>query len=290
MVVYRPGAIALVCSIIVIVFLIAPLFAVVPTSFTPSSYLSLPSGEWSLRHYQTLIDDPQWRNSMLLSVSIGIASSLLATLLATSFALGLWLQRPRFAAALIGYVILPMVVPPVVSAVTLYFLLTSISKVSAALGYDTWTGVVLAHTVMIAPFGVILILVALSQLDRRIDMAARGMGASLWQRISLIIVPNLRFGIITAFFLCFVLSWEEIGVTLFITSVNAITLPRLVWMGLRDNVDPAVAAVSVLLITATIIILAGVIIARERWLLTAAKRSRPMSPVTNLDRREAVLS
>ena len=59
----------------IIVFLIAPLFAVVPTSFTPSSYLSLPSGEWSLRHYQTLVDNPQWRESMLLSVSIGIASS-----------------------------------------------------------------------------------------------------------------------------------------------------------------------------------------------------------------------
>jgi putative spermidine/putrescine transport system permease protein len=124
--------------------------------------------------------------------------------------------------------------------------------------------VVLAHTVMIAPFAVILMMVALSQVDRRIDMAARGMGASLWQRISLIIVPNVRFGIISALFLCFVLSWEEIGVTLFITSVNAITLPRLVWMGLRDNVDPAVAAVSVLLITATIVVLAAVLWGRER--------------------------
>jgi putative spermidine/putrescine transport system permease protein len=281
MAVYRPSAVAHVFSTIVIVFLIAPLFAVVPTSFTPSSYLSLPSGEWSLRHYQTLIDNPQWRDSMLLSVSIGIASSLLATLLATSFALGLWLQRPRFSAVLIGYVILPMIVPPVVSAVTLYFLLTSISKVSAGLGYDTWAGVVLAHTVMIAPFAVILILVALSQLDRRIDMAARGMGASLWQRISMVIVPNLRFGIITAFFLCFVLSWEEIGVTLFITSVNAITLPRLVWMGLRDNVDPAVAAVSVLLITATIIILAGVIVVRERRSRQFAKLPPAALPVVS---------
>lgn len=266
MAIYRPGPFALISSIAVIFFLIAPLFAVVPTSFTPTSYLSLPSGEWSLRHYWTLIDDPQWRESVLLSISIGLASSALATLLATSFALGLWFQRPRFSAALIGFVMLPMIVPPVVSAITLYFLLTSISRMSAALGYDTWTGVVLAHTVMIAPFAVILVLVALSQLDRRIDMAARGMGASLWQRISLIIVPNLRFGIITAFFLCFVLSWEEIGVTLFITSVNAITLPRLVWMGLRDNVDPAVAAVSVLLIALTVLVLAAVILGRERWL------------------------
>jgi putative spermidine/putrescine transport system permease protein len=52
-----------------------------------------------------------------------------------------------------------------------------------------------------------------------------------------------------------VLSWEEIGVTLFVTSVDAVTLPRLMWMGLRDNIDPAIAAISVLLIFATITVL-----------------------------------
>jgi putative spermidine/putrescine transport system permease protein len=262
--IYRPGPCALIFTAVVILFLIAPLVAVVPTSFTSSSYLSMPTGEWSLRHYRALVDDPQWRQSALLSFSIGVVSSVLATLLAAAFALGLWFQKPRFSAALIGFVMLPMIVPPVVSAITLYFLLTSISKVSAALGYDTWSGVALAHIVMIAPFAVILMMVALSQVDRRMDMAARGMGASLWQRITLIIVPNVRFGIISALFLCFVLSWEEIGVTLFITSVDAITLPRLIWMGLRDNVDPAVAAVSVLLITGTIVVLAAVLWGRER--------------------------
>ena len=159
---------------------------------------------------------------------------------------------------------------------------------SAALGYDTWSGVVLAHIVMIAPFAVILMMVALSQVDRRIDMAARGMGASLWQRISLIIVPNVRFGIISALFLCFVLSWEEIGVTLFITSVNAITLPRLVWMGLRDNVDPAVAAVSVLLITATIVVLAAVLWGREQQCpdqSLSPQRMREGQKSEHLDRR-----
>jgi putative spermidine/putrescine transport system permease protein len=53
------------------------------------------------------------------------------------------------------------------------------------------------------------------------------------------------------------LSWEEIGVTLFITSVNAITLPRLMWMGVHDNIDPAIAAVSVVLIALTTIALVG---------------------------------
>ena len=64
-------------------------------------------------------------------------------------------------------------------------------------------------------------------------------------------LPNIKFGVLTAALMVFVLSWEEIGVTLFITSVNAITLPRLMWMGVHDNIDPAVAAMSVVLIAIT---------------------------------------
>lgn len=135
------------------------------------------------------------------------------------------------------------------------------SKFNSFIAYDTWAGVALAHCVMIAPYGVVLITVALAQLDRRIDLAARGMGAGLARRIRSIILPNIRFGVISALLLTFVLSWEEIGVTLFITSVNAVTLPRLMWMGLRDNIDPAIAAISVILI----FIVVAVILAKTLW-------------------------
>lgn len=257
---YRPGWIAMTVVALAVLFLFAPLVAVVPTSFTPNRYLSLPEGEWSLRHYRTLIEVPEWRRSVLLSLWIGIVSSVIATTLATAFAVGVWLVQPRFTAALVGFVLMPMIVPPVVSAVTLYFLLTSLSGVSTAIGYDTWPGVAIAHVVMIAPFAVVLIFVALARVDRRIDMAARGMGASLRARVLEVILPNIRFGVITALFLTFVLSWEEIAVTLFVTSVNAITLPRLVWTGLRDNVDPAVAAISVVLIAITVVVVAAVVL------------------------------
>jgi putative spermidine/putrescine transport system permease protein len=79
----------------------------------------------------------------------------------------------------------------------------------------------------------------------------------VWQRATRIILPNIKFGLLTAAMLSFVLSWEEIGVTLFITSVNAITLPRLMWSGVHDNIDPAIASISVILIAVTTIILVG---------------------------------
>ncbi|MBL4916626.1 ABC transporter permease [Szabonella alba] len=259
----RPGMLATVLAALVAVFLLMPLVAVIPVSFTPNRYLSLPDGEWSLRHYQTLMTNPAWAEGAWLSVRIGLLSSLIATGLALLFSLGIWMIQPRFAALYMGLALLPMVAPPVVSALTLYFFLITLSQFNSVVAYDTWIGVALAHAVMIAPFAVVLITVSLSQLDRRIDLAARSMGASLPTRILRVILPNIRFGVLTALFLTFVLSWEEIGVTLFITSVNAVTLPRLMWMGLRDNIDPAIAAVSVLLIAIVVTVILGKYIAQR---------------------------
>lgn len=239
----------LITAIVVSLFLLLPLLAIVPVSLTPSRMLTLPSGELSLMHYQNLLADPRWWQAAVLSFRVGLVSSTVSTILALAFALGLWMFRPRFAPVLVGFVLLPMIAPPVVSAMALYFLLTSVSAYGwPAMGYDSWGGLVVAHTVVCVPYAVVLILVSLSQVDRRIDLAARGLGASIWTRAIEIIIPNIRMGIFAAWLMSFALSWEEISATMFVTSVNTVTLPRLMWTGIRDNIDPAVAAVSVILI------------------------------------------
>lgn len=267
----RLSPVAILCAALVGVFLLLPLIAVAPVAFTPKRFLSLPGDVWSLRHFTALIERPQWLEATLTSVQVAALSGALATGLAFAFSLGIWMMRPRFAGLLIGIALLPMLAPPVVSALTLYFFLIFMGRINALIGYDTMAGVVLAHTVMIAPFAVILISVALAQVDRRIDLAARAMGAGLFTRIFVVLLPNIRFGVLTAFFLAFVLSWEEIGVTIFITSVQVITLPRLMWMGLRDNIDPAIAAASVVLI----VIVTVVIITRAVVSAILNKRDRP---------------
>jgi putative spermidine/putrescine transport system permease protein len=273
--IYRPGIVAILLAILASSFLLAPLLAVVPISFTPVRYLQMPEGEYSLRHYRTILEDADWHASIWLSARIALLSSLVATALATAFGLGIWYAQSRLTPLIVGFVMLPMVVPPVVSAATLYFFTTWLSRQYAPIGYDTWPGVTLAHIVMIAPFAVVIILVALSQLDRRIEMAARGMGASLWQTTRMVMLPNIKFGIFSAWLLTFVLSWEEIGVTLFITSVQAITLPRRMWMGLRDNIDPAIAAISVILIVVTV----ALVVARLLWREASERRLRRPGPL-----------
>ncbi len=261
---FRPGLAMKALGALVCVFLLMPLVAVIPVSFTSKRYLSMPNGQWSLRHYQTLIENDVWRDSFLLSIKIGIASSLLACILAATFCIGIWLLQPRFSKSMTGLVIMPMVVPPVISALIFYFLLSHLTKFNEFIAYDKWGGVTLAHVVMTVPYAVVIIMVALSQLDRRMDLAAQSMGAGPFRRIFGVILPNIRFGLVSAFFLCFLLSWDEIGVTLFVTSVDTITLPRRMWMGLRDNIDPTIAAIAVLLICFTTVVTVGRLLVKLR--------------------------
>ncbi len=246
---FRTGPVLTAIGAVVSVFLMLPLLAVVPISFTSKRFLSMPNGNWSSKHYTNLITDPIWLESILVSLKVGLVAAALSTTLALLFALGIWMTRPRFSGTMIGVALLPMMAPPVVSALTLYFFLKDLSDINSLVGYDTWLGVALAHTVMVAPYAVVIIFVSLSAFDRKIDMAARSMGASVYTRMTQVVIPNIKFGIAGAFLLSFVLSWDEIGVTLFVSSVNAITLPRRMWMGLRDNVDPTVAALSVVILT-----------------------------------------
>ncbi|WP_249977723.1 ABC transporter permease [Vreelandella olivaria] len=253
--IYRVGWLAKLLALITMGFLMLPLAAVIPVSFTDKRYLSMPEGDWSLRHYIALFNSSEWINSILNSTAIAISAALLATLLSTTFVIAVWYRSNQWTRWLIGLCMLPLIIPPVVSAMVLYFMTTNVSRIAPSLGYDSLPGVILSHTLLIVPFGVINMLVAISRIDRRIELAARNLGAGLWQTTWMVLLPNLRLSMLTTFLLCFILSWEEIAVTLFITSWEVITLPRQIWSGLRDNVDPVVAAISTLLITLTLTLL-----------------------------------
>ena len=84
-------------------------------------------------------------------------------------------------------------------------------------------------------------------IPKSLDEAAKLDGAGHLRIFFQVILPNLKLGLASTALLGFALSWEEVAVTLFITSVNVDTLPKRIWSGLRDNVDPSVAAISVLL-------------------------------------------
>ncbi|MGF7007983.1 ABC transporter permease [Shinella sumterensis] len=265
----QPGWLSKAIAILTMLFLSLPLIAIVPVSFTSKRYLSMPDGIWSVRHYASLFTNPVWLDSIKTSLMIGVIVAIISTTLAVLFGLGLWYVRSKLTIILSAIVFVPMLMPPVVSAIILYFFGIKVSGLLPFIGFDSVGGVIIAHVLLATPFSLVSFLVALSRVDRKLDMAARALGATLSQSIMYIILPNTKFGIITAALMAFILSWEEITVTLFITSASVVTLPREMWNGMRDNVDPAIAAISSILIVFTI----GAILGRDLFVAARTFRS-----------------
>lgn len=243
-------------------FLTGPLLLILPVSFTPKRFLSLPSGEWSLRHYAKFFTDSDWLNSAAASLGIALATSALCTLLATAFVVGSWLKNGRSDRYLFSLVLLPMVVPQIISSMVIFFLESKLGLL------DSFLGLVLAHSIIAVPYSVMALHVACSRLSRSLEHASRSLGARTWQTTWFVILPNIRFGILTSAFLAFIISWEEVVVTLFVSGTNVITLPKRVWDGLRFNVDPVIAATAVIMMSLTVL----TILARAGFLLWRARR------------------
>jgi putative spermidine/putrescine transport system permease protein len=229
-------------------FLLLPGLVAIPVALNDSRFIALPHGALSLRHFETLLSDGAWLSSMSQSAAIALAATLLALTIGTACAIGMWRMTGRCAAWMGALVLAPLILPPIVSALALYRAWVLLSL------YDTWLGVVVAHTILALPFVVISVSTALSMLDPRLEQASRSLGATPLMTTLRVLVPNIKLGIVSAAVFAFITSWDEIVVTLFVASRAVYTLPRRMWDGIRENVDPTVAAVATLLIALTLLV------------------------------------
>jgi putative spermidine/putrescine transport system permease protein len=248
-----------------ILFLTLPLVVVFPISFTPHRYLSLPDGAWSLRHYATLIDDPSWRNSIRDSLITGVASTVIAVVLGTMTAIGCWRLSSRLSETVRILMLTPMIVPSIVHALGFYQVWVQFNLI------DTYTGLIIAHAMKSTPYVVISVSAALANVDLKLEQAARSLGAKVVQALWMVIIPAARPGILAGAVFAFALSWDELVVNLFITSRNVYTLPRKIWDGIQDNIDPAVASVAAVLIVLTVVAMLA------RFAVARRQRHTPLS-------------
>lgn len=241
----------------VVLFLLLPLMAIVPMSFSGTRYLSMPQGELSLRHYRTLFTSEAWMASLADSLSVALPAAALATLAGLAFCLGAW-QRPGRTVRLLQVLTLaPLIVPGILHAVAYHRALAWAGL------YDTLAGTVLVHAVKGLPFVVLAVSASLSAVDAASVSLARSLGATEAQAHARVVLPQVRTGIAAGFLFAFVTSWDEIVVTLFITSRRVHTLPRHIWESLFVNLDPVVAALGTLAIGATLLCLAAAFVRRS---------------------------
>lgn len=232
---------------VLLLFLVTPALIAIPVSLTPKRFLSMPKGDYSLRHFDKLFNSPEWMSSFFQSAVIGLSTSALATVLGTLCAIGLWRVSSKYSEMVRAFLLLPLIIPQIISAMAFYRLWIPMGLL------DSYPGLILAHTILAAPMVLITVSASLANFDPKLEQASKGLGASNWTTMRRVILPSVKPGVIAGALFAFILSWDEIVVTLFISKFNVYTLPRRMWNGIRENTDPTVAAAAVVLIAITLI-------------------------------------
>jgi len=238
-----------VTAFLVLVFLMLPILVIMPLSFNAEPFftftegmLSLDPDAYSLRWYQEIVDDQKWRLAIRNSFVVGVAAAIIATTLGTLAAVGLsspWMPYKRLITALL---LSPMIVPLIIIAAGMFFFYTQFNLVG------TFTGLIIAHAALGVPFVIITVTATLSGFDRSLFIAGLSLGASPIKVFWDVVIPLIRPGVISGGLFAFVTSFDEVVLVLFLAGPEQRTIPRQMFSGLREQINPTILAVATLLV------------------------------------------
>jgi putative spermidine/putrescine transport system permease protein len=230
-------------------FLMLPLLVVFPISLSSAPYMQFPPPGLSWQWYERFVDDPQWIDATWRSLYIGAATAVLALALGVPLAFSLVRGTFRGRTLLDRLALAPIIVPTIILSVAVYGLFAKLKLIGA------WYGLAVAHTVLALPFVVLVMTAGLRDFDRRLEQAAEGLGASRWRALGRITLPLLRPSLVSAGLLAFISSFDELVVALFLAGPN-MTLPKKMFDNILMEIDPTIAAVSVMQILLVALVMA----------------------------------
>ncbi len=239
-----------------VVFLIGPFLIIVAASFSAGETLAFPPQGFSLRWIAKIFTVESFRMSFLVSMFLAVCGTLAALILGVPAAYALSRFDLPFAEAVRTIVSAPLIVPGIVVGLAL------LRYVVVPAGVPVLLALFLAHTALIVPYAVRVVLASLTNLRADIEEAAVLLGASRLGAFVRVVLPNIRGGVLAAFVLGFVTSFNQVPVSLFLSGPGTRTLP-IDMLGYMEIVfDPSVAALSALLAFLSV----GVVLAAERLL------------------------
>lgn len=203
-----------VTTAIVILFMVLPILAILPLSFNGSQFLAYPMRGTSTQWYGELISSPKWSHAIWNSVLIGSCSAIIATILGTAAALGLWWSEYKGKAIVTAFLLSPMVVPVVVFGVGLSLFLGPLGLVRS------YTSIILAHAALGSPFVVITVGAALASYDRNLTRAALGLGAEPLYAFRRVMLPLIVPGVLSGAVFAFATSFDEVVVVMLIGEIG----------------------------------------------------------------------
>ena len=253
------------CAGAVLFFLILPILVIVPLSFNSQPYftftaemLAFEADAYSLRWYKTIVENPNWLLAIQNSFIVGIFATIVATLLGTVAAVGLASSEMPFRRTITALLLSPMIVPLIIIAAGMFFFYTRFGLVG------TFPGLIIAHAALGIPFVIVTVTATLVGFDRSLYNAGLSLGTGPVRTFMRVVLPLIRPGVISGALFAFVTSFDEVVLVLFLAGPDQRTIPRQMFSGLREQINPTILAVATLLIVISICLLVTIELLRRR--------------------------
>jgi len=236
---------------LVFVFIFAPIVFSIIFSFNSDRFPSIPLGSFTTHWYETILADPDIREAALNSIIVSLSSCVLATILGFCTAYSDYRFNFRFKGPYLALVLLPPTIPLIIMALAM---LAWFSRIG--ISGQLWS-LIIAHTVLTAPFAMAIIRLRLNQIDPDLEAAASNLGASQWRAVREVILPFCRPAILSAACLTAAVSFDEFAVAWFVSGLNK-TVPVMILEIVQGNIDPRVNAIGtfVFITSMTLVVLA----------------------------------
>ena len=246
-------------------FLYVPILSVVFYSFNDSRLVTLWGG-FSLRWYASLLENEEVLEAALLSLRIAAVSATLATGLGALVALGLQrLTRLRGRLLLAGMITAPLVMPEIITGLSLLFLFISMAEWIGWPATRGATTITIAHITFSMAYVAVVVRSRLAGMDESLEEAAMDLGGRPLAVFFDITVPMLLPALVSGWLLAFTLSLDDLVISSFVSGPGATTLPMLIFAKVRLGVTPDINAIATIIIALVAIgVITSALIARRR--------------------------
>ncbi|NSX89166.1 ABC transporter permease [Agrobacterium tumefaciens] len=240
-------------------FMVLPIVVVVIMSFSGSRFLTFPPPTFSLRWYEAYFGNRDWMQATWNSFLLATLATVIAVPAGTAAAYAANLSQSKIVRRLQILLLTPVMVPVIVLAAGLYLVYAPIGLVA------TKTGLVFAFAMMNVPYVFISVLAGLKSFDMTQEDVARSLGVNRLSAFFKVTLPQIRPSVITGALFAFIGTLDETVISIFIAGGENQTLPRRMFMSLRNEIDPTIAAISAVLISISFaLVLAGSVRGREK--------------------------
>lgn len=250
-------------------FFYIPILSLIVFSFNKSR-LATVWGGFSTQWYAKLLDNDQVIKAAVLSLQIAVTTATFATILGTLAGIALArFQRFRGRAGLSGLVTAPLVMPEVITGISLLMLFIYMAEWIGWPGSRGFTTITIAHITFSMTYVAVIVQSRLGSMDLAVEEAAMDLGARPWRVLVDVTLPVIAPALLSGWLLAFTISLDDVVITSFTSGPGSTTLPIYIWSKVKLGVTPDINALATV-----IIVTVGIGVALAAYIMHRAEARR----------------